>query len=54
MRKKQRDAPITVKDLTKHLDKLKITSRQREFIRAAIRALLECELSERFNARVSI
>lgn len=45
---------IVVKDLISHIDDLKITSRQREFLKAAFRALISCVLSKRLGAKVDI
>ena len=46
--------PITVKDISKHIDKLKLTHLQRETVKAAIRALIKCELEERLNCKVDV
>ncbi len=45
---------ISSKDLIKHIEKLKLTFRQREFVKAAFRALIKCELEERMGCKVDI
>jgi hypothetical protein len=45
---------ITVGELVQNIDSLRITSRQKEFIKAAIRALLQVALEKRFGCKVSI
>lgn len=45
---------ITAKELAAHIPDLKVTDRQREFVKAAFRALISAVLSKRFNARIDI
>lgn len=48
------DDAITVKELTAEIPNLKVTERQREFIRAAFRACLTAALERRMGCRVDI
>lgn len=45
---------VTAKEMSEHIDDLKITDRQKEFVKAAMRALISAVLSKRFNARIDI
>lgn len=45
---------ITAKELFKQIEKLKVTEKQREFIKAALRTMVQSALEDRFNKKVSI
>lgn len=45
---------ITVKQLLSEIPNLKVTDRQREFIKAAFRACFKSALEKKFKCKVSI
>lgn len=45
---------ITAKELSDQIKKLKVTERQREFIKAAFRTMLQGALEDRLGKKVSI
>ena len=49
-----KETPVTVKELMQQLDNLKITSHQKEFIKAAVRTMLQAALEKRFGCKVSL
>lgn len=50
--KKQKE--ITARELSEQIKKLKITEKQREFIKAAFRTMIAGALEDRFGCKVDI
>lgn len=48
-----KEIQITAKELSDQIKKLKVTERQREFIKVAFRTMIQGALEDRFDTKIS-